>query len=292
MKKIFFFLIAFYTNTVFAQGYQPLVADLPFTNSEAGSGLGTFLKQIFNWGIGIAISLAILVIILGGVQYMTTDAIFKKEEGKKRITGAVAGLLLALSGWLILNQINPDILKNTDLNLKKETFEGEGILIGENEGSSGNTPTTPGENVPYTPGDPSKIVGLAEYQQQGGYTGTDGSGRTGAITPEIAWMRDNIPSQFPGLKSSSTYRSPERNSAVGGSSTSDHLRGEAIDFSNSGSGNFQADGRALVQYMLSNGQALGVDQIIFEDKNYLWRNGAWVTGSPVSGHYDHVHIGR
>ena len=293
MKKTFLFFIIFYANISFATGYQPLVSDLPFSSTgSAGGGLGSFLKQIFNWGIGIAVTLTILMIIFGGVQYMTTDAIFKKEEGKKRITGAVAGLLLSLSGWLILNQINPKILEETNLGLKPEEFSGSVDLPGENEGSSGNTPTTPGENVPYTPGDPSKIVGLAEYQQQGGYTGTDGSGRTGSITPEIAWMRDNIPSQFSGLKSSSTYRSPERNSAVGGSSTSDHLRGEAIDFSNSGSGNFQEDGRALVQYMLSNGQALGVDQIIFEDKNYLWRNGAWVTGSPVSGHDDHVHIGR
>jgi hypothetical protein len=105
-------------------------------------------------------------------------------------------------------------------------------------------------------------------------------------------MRDKITPQFPGLEVSNTYRSPEHNHSVGGSDTSDHLRGEAIDFHNSGSGNFVQDGRNLVQYMLSNGQALGVDQIIFEDKNYLWRNGGWVQGGAVSGHYDHVHVGR
>jgi hypothetical protein len=142
----FFFFI--FNKALAASSYVPLVSDLPFSSTgSAGGGLGSFLKQIFNWGIGIAVTLTILMIIFGGVQYMTTDAIFKKEEGKKRITGAVAGLLLSLSGWLILNQINPNILKETNIGLKEESFSGSVDLAG---GDSGKIPSyVPGTEGSY-----------------------------------------------------------------------------------------------------------------------------------------------
>jgi len=54
------------------------------------------------------------MIVIGGIEYMTTELISSKEAGKERIRGAILGLLLALGAWTLLNQINPDILK-TDL---------------------------------------------------------------------------------------------------------------------------------------------------------------------------------
>ena len=48
--------------------------------------------------------------MVGAIQYMTTDAISGKEEGKERITKALLGLLLAVGAWLILSTINPDLL--------------------------------------------------------------------------------------------------------------------------------------------------------------------------------------
>ena len=42
------------------------------------------LLLMFGWGIGIAIALAVFMLVLGGVQYMTTDAVFNKELGKTK----------------------------------------------------------------------------------------------------------------------------------------------------------------------------------------------------------------
>lgn len=65
--------------------------------------------------ISIIGALGVIMIVLGGVQYMTTDAISKKEGGKEMITNAIFGLILALASWLLLNTINPHL---TDIRIE------------------------------------------------------------------------------------------------------------------------------------------------------------------------------
>jgi hypothetical protein len=50
---------------------------------------------------------------------MTSGLASSKEAGKERIWGAVMGLLLALGSWILLNTINPNLLK-TDLKSLKD----------------------------------------------------------------------------------------------------------------------------------------------------------------------------
>jgi hypothetical protein len=51
-----------------------------------------------------------VMIVMGGIQYMTSDLISSKEAGKEQITHAILGLLLALGAFIILNTINPKLL--------------------------------------------------------------------------------------------------------------------------------------------------------------------------------------
>jgi hypothetical protein len=74
------------------------------------SSLGAFLGQAFSFGLALAAALAVIMIVWGGVQIMTTDSWSGKSEGKQRIQDAIWGLLLALVSYLILYTINPDIL--------------------------------------------------------------------------------------------------------------------------------------------------------------------------------------
>jgi RHS repeat-associated protein len=53
------------------------------------------------------------MIVIGGFQYISSDAIMKKSEGKQRIQDAVIGLVLVISAWLILNTINPNLVTPT-----------------------------------------------------------------------------------------------------------------------------------------------------------------------------------
>jgi len=97
--------------------YQ-LLAPLPNMgtnfNPTDQSALGTYLNLMIKLFIGICAVLAVIMIVMGGIEYMTSELISNKEHGKEKITGAIFGLLLALGAWLILSTINPDILK-TDL---------------------------------------------------------------------------------------------------------------------------------------------------------------------------------
>jgi len=86
----------------------------PTFDPSQTNNLGVYLNMMITIFIGICAVLSVVMIVIGGMEYMTSELIASKEEGKERILHAIFGLLLALGAWTILNQINPDILK-TDL---------------------------------------------------------------------------------------------------------------------------------------------------------------------------------
>lgn len=92
--------------------YVPLEGEAfrGFNTPTGGNELGHFLSQAFQFGLALSAVLAVVMIIWGGVQTMLTDSPFGKDEGKNRIKGALGGLALALTAWLILYTINPEIL--------------------------------------------------------------------------------------------------------------------------------------------------------------------------------------
>lgn len=88
----------------------------PLPGFTENPDLGGWLKSLFTILIAIAGILALIMIIVGGVTYMTSDAFGKKQDGKMYIINAIAGLILALGAWVILNTINPDLAQ--DLNIE------------------------------------------------------------------------------------------------------------------------------------------------------------------------------
>ena len=78
----------------------------------AGEGIASYLDALFRAGIAIATGLALIMVMYGGFLYTSTDAITGKGEGKEIIKQALLGLLLALTSVLILNQLNPALLRN------------------------------------------------------------------------------------------------------------------------------------------------------------------------------------
>lgn len=84
-----------------------------------GESIADYLKYIFKFGIGLAGLLAVIMLIIGGVKYMGSDSFFNKEEARSSMSNALIGLLIALSSFLILNTLNPDLV-NLKLNINKE----------------------------------------------------------------------------------------------------------------------------------------------------------------------------
>lgn len=90
-------------------------------NPTKDSSLGSYLNVMIKIIIGLAAVLSVIMIIVGGLEYMTSELISSKEEGRKKITGALLGLLIALGAYALLNTINPDLL-STDINIDQATI--------------------------------------------------------------------------------------------------------------------------------------------------------------------------
>lgn len=124
--KILFFTFALFLGLAPAaalgtaqctEGEFCALAPIPgLTNGTgAGSVVGSdsfalFFNNLYKFLVGLAIALAIIEIIWGGLEYSTTDSIGNKEAGKNRIRNAILGLVLILSPALVFSIINPNIL--------------------------------------------------------------------------------------------------------------------------------------------------------------------------------------
>jgi hypothetical protein len=74
------------------------------------TSLAGFFNAAFKTAIVIGAILAVLRLGYAGFVYITSDLPGAKGNAKDIIGHAVTGLLLLLAIWLILNQINPQIL--------------------------------------------------------------------------------------------------------------------------------------------------------------------------------------
>lgn len=121
-----------------------LLAPLPEmspTFDPTGAGGGAFsgyLNIIIKLFIGICAVLAVIMIVVGGIEYMTSELPGLKSEGKDRIIQAILGLLLALGAWTLLNTINPNLL---DTSLKSLTAVEIEVALNDNVPQTYN-PTT------------------------------------------------------------------------------------------------------------------------------------------------------
>lgn len=94
------------------QGYQVL-QQLPGGPSGTVSDGGiSYFAAVYNVAVSLAIILSITMIVIGGIQYIASGiSPSQKNDAKQRITYAIGGLLLALMSFLILQTIDPDLVK-------------------------------------------------------------------------------------------------------------------------------------------------------------------------------------
>jgi hypothetical protein len=126
-------------------GQYCLLAPLPNIDSSVdfkGTSIGKYLNGIFKFMIGLSGVLAVVMLVLGGIQYMSTDAISGKEAGKERMTSSILGLLLALGAFVILNTISPT-LTNLGLTIDKQEIS----IIGDSEAPVGDIGTFTGGSI-------------------------------------------------------------------------------------------------------------------------------------------------
>lgn len=104
------------------------------------SGIKGFLQGLFNVAIVVAGILAILMVVIGAITYLSTDSISGTEHGRDMMLNAVLGLILALSAWVIINTINPELAGGLSITIPKLQIDGP-----TEEWQGGNAPA--GTNI-------------------------------------------------------------------------------------------------------------------------------------------------
>ena len=115
MKKIFEWLKTTGRFVLYQGTFFPLAP--PTQSSKLGNLYGStdlsgFINGLFKFAIAIGAIGAVLRLAYAGYLYMgQADMWSKKGEAREIIADVTLGILLLLAIWLILYQINPDILK-------------------------------------------------------------------------------------------------------------------------------------------------------------------------------------
>jgi hypothetical protein len=124
----------------------------PFGSLTGDVTLTKYLEGAFTTLIGIAGILAVLMLVICGIKLMASGSVSGKNEAKTCIWNAIFGVLLALGSWIILQTINPLLLRNDAKLAVDVPAAPSGVEIGSGAGGGGGggTPTEPSN--PSTPG--------------------------------------------------------------------------------------------------------------------------------------------
>ncbi|MBX4188367.1 MAG: hypothetical protein KW793_04525 [Candidatus Doudnabacteria bacterium] len=106
MKNFFLMFLVVLLLTPFVVAAQ----SVPCTSGTATGDIGRCVSQIYIWSLGISGILAVVMVVLGGYMIMTARGNgAQAAKGRTFLTSALAGLVLLLGAYLILNTINSDL---------------------------------------------------------------------------------------------------------------------------------------------------------------------------------------
>lgn len=107
--------------------------------------LGAYVAGVYRYLIGFALTVAIVMIMVGGLQYVLGASSGDVKSGKKRITDAIEGFVLLMFVYVILYTVNPEttLFRALDLTqIDPETF------IVDNFDTGGDAVTTDIGDIP------------------------------------------------------------------------------------------------------------------------------------------------
>lgn len=111
---VFFVLGAvFLGSQALSAGYEYTpMQPIPGTDVDLSKDFPSYVMAIYKfsiWTVGIA---ALLMVTIGGFMYFTAAGNTSNlGKAKTVITDALLGVVLALTAWLLLNTINPDLTR-------------------------------------------------------------------------------------------------------------------------------------------------------------------------------------
>ncbi len=137
-------IIILIVTPALALANEPFVPIVGIPGVSATPDFNSYVNALYLLSISLAALLAVVKIILAGVQWMFSDVVTDISLAKQNIRGALIGLLIVMSAVLVLRTINPDLTTLKALGDRDDIkFSGgsEKILIRDNR-SVGTTATT------------------------------------------------------------------------------------------------------------------------------------------------------
>jgi len=118
IRTVFLALLLSFSFAAIAHAQQPGFVPLadasqsPMLQGIYSQGdFGKYVNAMFKVALSVGAILAVLRIAYAGYLYMASDMWNTKAKAREILGNVVLGLLLLLSIYLILYQINPDILR-------------------------------------------------------------------------------------------------------------------------------------------------------------------------------------
>ena len=127
-KFIYFPLILAIAYWLMPIGYifaaDSYILEMPLGGGSSASGPAEYIRLFFLYGLGLVGIVALFAFVYGGVRYMLSGGSDTGvSEGKKWMFGALAGIVLLLSSFLILRTISPDLVALREPYLAKIEIE-------------------------------------------------------------------------------------------------------------------------------------------------------------------------
>ena len=80
--------------------------------------IGEYINGIYKYGINIAGILAAIVLMAGGLLWLISGGDASKiTQAKNLIIGSITGLVILMCSYILLTQINPDLVKMTPISI-------------------------------------------------------------------------------------------------------------------------------------------------------------------------------
>jgi len=91
----------------------------PQTGIMTSDLLAKYIKAFYDYGLAAAGILAAIVLMAGGLLWLTSGGNDTKiGQAKELIAGSITGSLILFSSWIILNTINPELLQLKTISTK------------------------------------------------------------------------------------------------------------------------------------------------------------------------------
>lgn len=88
--------------------------------SNSTETIGNYIRQIYNYAVGIVGIVAVVVMMFGGITWMTSMGNPSRvTEAKAWIASALTGLLLVSFSYVILRTVNPDLVNFKSITIPK-----------------------------------------------------------------------------------------------------------------------------------------------------------------------------